>query len=247
MMTLVAVCLLALSLGGGFLEDLTSRELWGPPPMRRLGVGSDSNALIHTVVVVSDLDGDGARDLAVGADLDDLGRGNSVIVVLSPRSGREILRLEGARSDVWTRIEDAGDLDGDGRSELAVYNESEGWRTYSGRTGARLATSVAYPMPSATPAEARQVSLGDWDNDGHPELAELVYDTYPKFFGHTIYAQVVVRSVDSELGRLEFPSPVRAILPCEDLDGDGHNEFLVIGGRSLFVYSRDCFRSRPRG
>jgi hypothetical protein len=91
------------------------------------------------------VDGDGAPDVVVGAP------GIATVLVLSGRDGRELLRLRGdpAETDLGMAVAGVGDVDGDGRPDVAAGAPSSGaggaggagaGRAYlfSGRDGHRL-------------------------------------------------------------------------------------------------------------
>jgi predicted enzyme related to lactoylglutathione lyase len=156
---------------------------------------------------IGDFDGDGVRDLAVGAANDD-GVGNNEgavwLLFLNPdgtvKEYRKISSTEGNFTgplddgDRFSRVASLGDLDGDGVIDLAVGAPRDG----DGGTD-RGAVWILFLNSDGTVREHRKISqteggfdgvlddgdrfgwhvttLGDFDNDGNPELAVgAIYD-----------------------------------------------------------------------
>jgi hypothetical protein len=134
------------------------------------------------VARVDDLDADGRADLAVGAPLEGISRGEPAggAYVFSSGSGRELYHWQGRGplSGFGEVVAAAGDLDGDGRGEIVVGAPRTGdqsrilpgeLRIYSGSTGKQLRH-----WSGSQPGELygrMVVAAGDVDGDGVDDLA----------------------------------------------------------------------------
>lgn len=107
----------------------------------RWKVTGDSGAVLGTSLeAAGDVNGDGAPDVVAGAP------GINAVLVLSGKDGNELLRLKGdsADGDLGASSAGIGDVDGDGRGDIAAGSPSShagAGRVYifSGRDGHRLA------------------------------------------------------------------------------------------------------------
>jgi hypothetical protein len=140
---------------------------------------ANSNNLGWFVSVIGDLDGDGTPDL-YASDWHDVTRGplTGKVRVVSGGDGRVLLELVGTRAGegFGIGVATAGDLDRDGRPDLAIGSwqcaeaaPSGGKVTlYSGRDGARLGTATGRIPGDAFGFDADGV--GDVDGDGVVDL-----------------------------------------------------------------------------
>lgn len=122
------------------------------------------------VTAAGDIDGDGRNDLvarATDADRLDLylGRAPGDSKPANSAAFKKKRKLDGTWADV-TRLAGAGDLDGDGRDDLALVR-SDGSLSWVGSTG----DGFAAPKPiSAGGAVAEVAGRGDVSGDGLPDL-----------------------------------------------------------------------------
>ncbi len=133
----------------------------------------------EALIPVTDLDGDGATDLALGGRRrsEDPGEWRGFVRVVSGADGRVLRELEGVegRGRFGHSLCLPGDLDGDGTPELAVGvlpGSEEGGATtcevFSLADGERLVTCVG---PAAGTGGGMAVAgAGDLDRDGAPDL-----------------------------------------------------------------------------
>jgi len=139
------------------------------------------------VLVIEDLDGDGIRDFlgsAFGVNKPDGPKNAGVIAAYSTRTGALLWESWGLREDSYLGfgLAAASDWDQDGVTDILV-DEGDitriepAWRErwgevvlLSGRTGERLRR---FEPPSATHFGfgSTMVPLGDWDQNGYPEIA----------------------------------------------------------------------------
>jgi hypothetical protein len=127
------------------------------------------------IAAIGDVDGDGARDLAVGVPpmrLADDERG--AVALLCGRTGAPLRRIQSPFGGRWfgAVVTAAGDVDGDGHGDLAVAGNFGGApglvAVYDARTGAQIAAiedGDAGAMFGAVVAAA-----GDLDGDGRGDL-----------------------------------------------------------------------------
>ena len=161
----------------------------------------------RSVLGLSDLDGDGTPDFAVGAPKFPHGEARYGVVLVLSGATREVLqtwRGEPGRGGFGESLRAAGDVDGDGTGDVLV---DYGWQARcelrSGKDGARLAAFDRLPY-EITP-------LGDVTRDGRQDLM-LRFGTSFEMRG------------GPHGGLLQSPTghlPGTTFYPVGDLNGDG--------------------------
>jgi hypothetical protein len=186
-----------------------------------------------SVAVLDDLDGDGARDLLIGARFHPTSLGQYV--------GRIELRSTLAGTTLWAKdgtfageqfgicVAALPDLDGDGTSDCAISgNVQNNFGTFdvfvhSGVSGSELAR---IQRPSTDGWLDRQVvSAGDVNGDGVGDLA--VAGIW--LSGNTGYAaaHLVSGKTFDVIGRIPLDIPNSDLSAVGDLDGDGRADLAV--------------------
>lgn len=251
-----AVWLLYLTPGGGVKEH---RKISGTTG-GFTGVLDDNDRFGISVASVGDLDGNGVVDLAVGADLDDDGsfdRGAVWILFLNSAgsviSHQKISDTMGGLSAVLdnsdqfgTSVANVGDLDGDGRAELAVgaFGDDDGGSgrgalyvlflnsngTVKAETKISNTAGGFTGMLDNTDFFGASISrLPDFDGDGVPNIASSAYRDDD---GGTDRGAVYLLSVDGCQLPVILAQPVKAVLLPP---GGGMASFSVTVGSTTAV------------
>ena len=218
--------------------------------------------------VLADFDGDGCADLAVGAPGENGGRGSVTVLYGSPTG------LTAARAVGWTQnglpgagtaqpfeffgeALAAGDLDGDGRADLAVGAPSDrvgsrfagavtvlrGGPAGLGGAGRTAAVSQATPGVPGTPEDGdgfgAALAIGDFDGDGVGDLAvgalgedgvAGVVDVLPGRTGAgvgRVPARALSQDTPGVAGAAEPLDRFGAALAAGDVTGDGVDDLAV--------------------
>lgn len=189
-------------------------------------------AAILNVAPVADMDGDGAEDIALT-----LGRGlfrPTIVRVLSGRTGTSLLAFGTPAGELSTatRAESAGDINGDGTTDLIVEfyvapMTHRFVRIHSGLDGAAIRT---YPARWWFQVRA----FGDLDGDGHDDLLVAGVNSLRI---HSGADDSILRDCAAPPG--EFAMGFWAAVGC-DHDGDGHGDPVVMSGN----YSSGSLRWR---
>jgi hypothetical protein len=231
-----------------------------PAEAEALAVGWDTFGPGPAVCGLGDWNGDGSGDLAIGSPRHSDGaecRGR--VDVVSGRDGKLLHRLVGdeAHAGFGVSVCALGDVDGDGRSELAVgavvrRNNVCYERTCKVQDCIRIFTSidgsVLATLRGAEPGIPFGYSIaaaGDLDGDGLPDL--WVGETYASFSKQTLrtpgvqawssrrgwkfVGRCVPRTWDGRFTPARFAS---ALVGIEDVDGDGWTDVFATTPSTVF-------------
>jgi len=129
-----------------------------------------------TAVAVGDINGDGRNDIATTSQ-NSFGAGQVSLFLQDPASPGQFLPrvdLSAGPEPLSVKI---GDLDGDGRADLAIANEGPGYGVIGSagvsvllQNPAQAGTFFA-PVTYATGRSSVCVTIGDLNGDGRPDLA----------------------------------------------------------------------------
>jgi surface antigen len=179
-------------------------------------------------VAVVDIDGDGKPDLVVANYTDgtvSILRNTGVMGSLTSNSFAPKVDFA-TGSGCWSVS--AGDLDGDGKPDLAAANN--GSSTVSVLRNLSTPGNIAF-APAANLAVlggAVQVSIGDLDGDGKPDLAVACYlsSTLSVFRNLSTVGSLTTNSFAA---RIDFPLAGRGhATAIADFDGDGKPDIAVV-------------------
>jgi len=182
-------------------------------------------------VAIGDLDGDGKPDLAVVN-----GNSGTVSVFRNISSSGSIkansfaARVDFATGSFPYSIA-IGDLDGDGKPDLAVanyYDATVSVLRNTSTTGSITASSFAAQVDFATGTEPNRVAIGDLDGDGKPELAVTsnFNSTVSVFHNNASSGSITAASFAARVDFATGNGPESVAIG--DLDGDGMPDLAVV-------------------
>ena len=198
-----------------------------------------------TLAALDDIDGDGIPDFAIGApraDANGMTR-PGVVLVVSGADGSLLYRLDGTsqQGSFGSAMDALDDLDGDGVRDLVIGAPgvtTQGRRdrgeavVYSGATGIEI-----YRYAGATAGADLGDSVAgadDLDGDGTPDFLLAAPGARPNnkknagsIFAYSGATGALLYQVD---GTTTYRALGTQLTRCEDLDGDGLDDFLICAG-----------------
>jgi len=183
-------------------------------------------------VSIGDIDGDGKPDLAVA------NFSSNTVSVLRNTSTSGTVSFA-SKVDLTTGTQpysvSIGDIDGDGKPDLAVANESSNSVSVIRNTSTSGIISFASKVDLTTGTGPVSVSIGDIDGDGKPDLAVANYNSN----------NVSIIRNTSVSGTVSFASKVDLTtgagpysVSIGDIDGDGKSDWAVanLGSNTVSVF-----------
>jgi hypothetical protein len=218
----------------------------------QIDVGSES------VPALADLDGDGDLDLVLGSKIEPLQRGTGRLYWYENTGtrSRPALRLRGGLPPTgqYHYAPGAGDLDGDGRTDLVIGSfgpRLAWWRGTGGNgrveTGGRVSLELAdSALAAITRGSHTTPTLGDLDGDGDLDLLVGRSSGYLTFFRND--GSPAAPRFTLVADEWEGIRPGRRSAPhLADLDGDGDLDLLIgSDDQGVVLYRNEGTRSAPR-
>ncbi len=172
-------------------------------------------------VSIGDIDGDGKPDIAVA------NRTSNTVSVFRNTSTIGVISLD-TKIDFAAEISperlSIGDIDGDGKPDLAITNINTNTLSVFRNTGSPGTISFATKIDFITGAESYGVSIGDLDGDGKPDLAVTNYDLNTL----SVLRSTSTPGVISFDAKIDFSTGMEPFsLSMGDLDGDGKPDLVV--------------------
>jgi hypothetical protein len=190
------------------------------PTALKLNVGNPA------AVVVGDFNGDKKQDVALVS----VANGQTQVTLLAGKGdGKFNAPTQQTIGTLGVDNVFAGDINGDGFSDLLSFNNTTVWESLNDGTG-KLLPAVQQDNPF--PGGATPVTAGDIDGDGRPELIAVS--------GGQILANKALASTGEYA--LTFLPPFVSSIPLADkrlvvadVNGDGKNDFVALGDGSVSV------------
>ncbi len=183
-------------------------------------------------VAIGDLDGDGKPDLAVANE----GSNNVSVLRNTSTSGSIVAGFFAAKTDFTTgsfpNSVAIGDLDGDGKADLAVANgnsNSVSVLRNTSSSGSITTSSFASKIDFTTGDGPVSVAIGDLDGDGKPDLATANYggvNTVSVLHNTSSSGSITFTT------KTDFTTDSPYSVAIGDLDGDGKPDLAVANGGS---------------
>ena len=191
----------------------------GGPPLTKVSFGGDRSYAVgvryhERAPAVADLNGDGKPDLAVASF-------NGVTVLIGTSDGGFATGIEYVAGSSLTDAESAvaaGDLNGDGKSDLVLVGEGY-LSVLLNRGDGTFLPSLEYDYAGETNSSG--IAIGDLNGDGKPDLAAASRDfgSVSLLFNHGdgTFAAPVAIYCDGEVSSLALG----------DVNGDGKSDLVV--------------------
>lgn len=185
--------------------------------------------------LVHDLDGDGRRDLAIGAPRASGDPSEGAVHIVSTASGAQLWSVTGWDSGFGASIAVLGDVDGDGVGEIAIADPGEfisvrqvgSLQVYSIVSGERLQRWEA--SDSQMGLGANVLAVGDLDGDQIDDLiAKAGARVAPNFHVDSLPIHFF-SAATGEDHALTFDDAGGAIAIVGDLNADGRAEYIQSG------------------
>jgi gliding motility-associated-like protein len=188
-------------------------------------------------LVVGDIDGDGKLDLAVTNNADatvSIFRNTAVIGSITAASFAAKIDFATGQSPVGLAL---GDLDGDGKPDLAVANSNNNNVSIFYNTSVKNSTtpSFAARINFASGQQPYHLAIGDLDGDGKPELAvaNSGSNNVSVFYNTSTAGSITATSFAGKVDFATGSSPYSVAIG--DLDGDDKLDLATANNNSLSI------------
>ncbi len=180
-------------------------------------------------VAIGDLDGDGKPDIAVT-------NANAATVSIFKNNGTTGTISFETKADFTAGLNpqyvSIGDIDGDGKLDLAIANEASNTVSVLRNTTSGGSISFAAKVDFETRRQPNSVSIGDIDGDGKPDIAVANGETYITLLRNTGTAGIISFAPKSDF--ISGTGPWR--IAIQDLDADGKPDLAVSGNGLLSIF-----------
>jgi hypothetical protein len=201
----------------------------------RIDTSSFANDILYVTgsypyyISCGDLDGDGKPDLAIA------NQSSGTISVLRNISTSGTINFA---SQVFFTVGSSpagisiGDINGDGKPDLVVANQSSGTVSVLRNTSSISSISFASKVDLTTGSNPISVSLGDFDSDGKPDLAVAISSTDKV----SVFRNISSSSTISFAAKVDYTTGGGVVRVTNgDIDGDNKPDLAVVNYSSNSV------------
>jgi hypothetical protein len=183
-------------------------------------------------VAIGDLDGDGKADLAVATSNGSITNGAASVFRNTSNVGIISFATKvDFTAGINPRSIAIGDLDGDGKSDLAVTNAVSNTVSVFRNTSSGTVISYAAKVDFPTGASPEFVAIGDLDGDGKADLTVANQQSTASVFTVSALRNTGTIGTISYAAKVDFTSgPQPGSISIADLNGDGKADLAVANG-----------------